>query len=106
MPLSQSRKICKLEIPCARLFDAKFFGILIEHEPVTCDERNAHQAPLTFESLARDALNKRVTFEHRRRHLAAQLRSLEARDDAQCVLAFNCLKLDIVEGDAESDHVL
>ena len=35
-------KVCKLEIQCLRLSDATFFGIPIEHKPVTRDERNTN----------------------------------------------------------------
>jgi hypothetical protein len=45
--------------------DALFLDVPIKHKPLTRDERNVQQAPLTFESLARNALNQGMTLEHR-----------------------------------------
>src|SRR5438552_16042726 len=50
------------------LFDAKLFGIPIKHKPLTRDERDFQRASPTFETLVRDAVNKRMAFKQRFPH--------------------------------------
>jgi hypothetical protein len=46
------------------LIDPEFFGIPIKHKPLTRNESHVQKAPAAFDSLARDAINKGMAFQH------------------------------------------
>jgi hypothetical protein len=49
----------------AALSDAEMFRVSVKQQALTRDQWNFQQAAHSFKSLARNALNERMTFEHR-----------------------------------------